>query len=233
MPCGNTNRPWPNPFRNVPDASNFKIGGKTEPSQTKGSPGLACDGRVKPFTPQRSATQTLEPSRSISTPPVAPQARPSGIVPQFAIVRYGLGAEFVGATLWASAAAAHTAASAAKPNTAKQRIRPGYGIAIPPAESRRLRAPLLLSAAKIAPFRRGPQQPRRAYRDAIKRRPAPHAREPGGRVSRCVPDRRAPTMEGRHAPSASLGGGSHHEYGSGVDGLVVGGAGPFAIPRRH
>ena len=61
--------------------------------------------------PQRSATQTLTPSRSMSTAFVEPQVRPSGNLAQFSIARYGLGAELV----WtiASANAARSTSSTA------------------------------------------------------------------------------------------------------------------------
>jgi hypothetical protein len=49
--------------------------------------------------PQRSATQTLLPSGSMSTPLVEPHVRPGGIFAQFSIAWYGLGAELVGALI--------------------------------------------------------------------------------------------------------------------------------------
>jgi len=55
----------------------------------------------------RSARQTLTPSRSMSTAFVEPQVRPSGNLAQFSIARYGLGAELVG-----TIACANTALSA-------------------------------------------------------------------------------------------------------------------------
>ena len=59
-------------------------------------PGFMSEGGAN--APQRSATHTLVPSGSMSTPLVEPHVRPSGSVPQFSIARYGLGAELVGAT---------------------------------------------------------------------------------------------------------------------------------------
>ena len=49
------------------------------------------------FCPQRSATQMLEPSLSISTALREPQTRPAGILKKPSTVRYWLGASFVGA----------------------------------------------------------------------------------------------------------------------------------------
>src|SRR5215471_7407506 len=89
------NMPAPKLFTSLPDESNLRIGSRLDPSQAKGSPDLNCDGGAN--APQRSATHTLVPSRSISTPEVEPQVRPSGIFAQSSIERYGLGAEFVAA----------------------------------------------------------------------------------------------------------------------------------------
>ena len=89
------NMPAPKLFTSLPDASNFRIGSRFEPSQANGSPGLNADGGAN--VPHRSASHTLVPSGSISTPAVEPQLRPSGILAQLSMERYGLGAEFVGA----------------------------------------------------------------------------------------------------------------------------------------
>jgi hypothetical protein len=56
------NIPAPNDFTSVPVESNFRIGGRSEPAQL--------------FAPQRSATQMLVPSLSISTALVDPHVRP-------------------------------------------------------------------------------------------------------------------------------------------------------------
>jgi hypothetical protein len=65
----------------VPDESNLRIGGKLDPSQANGVPGFMSDGGAN--APHRSATQTLVPSTSMSTPLVEPHARPAGIFAQF------------------------------------------------------------------------------------------------------------------------------------------------------
>ena len=64
MPCGKISSPAPKLFTSFPDASNFRIEGRLEPAQE--------------FVPQRSATQMLRPSLSISTALVDPHSRPSG-----------------------------------------------------------------------------------------------------------------------------------------------------------
>src|SRR5262249_30202369 len=94
MPWGRVNRPAPKLFNSWPLASNFMIGASGEQSQANGWPGLNDDGGAK--APQRSATHTLMPSGSMSTPPVEPQVRPSGSLAQLSIDRYGLGAELNG-----------------------------------------------------------------------------------------------------------------------------------------
>src|SRR5215468_5342508 len=102
MPCGKISSPAPKDFTSLPDASNFRIGSRFEPSQAKGLP--SANSRPIWFgganAPQRSPTQTLLPSGSISTAEVEPQVRPSGSLAQFSIERYGLGSEFVGAMAW-------------------------------------------------------------------------------------------------------------------------------------
>src|SRR6516162_3259468 len=102
-PCGNTNMPAPNDFTSLPDASNLRIGSRFDPSQLKTSPSRICDGGMNPWAAHRSATQMLLPSGSMSTAAVEPQMRPSGILAQPSMVRYGLGAELVGATAWVKA----------------------------------------------------------------------------------------------------------------------------------
>jgi hypothetical protein len=96
-PCGNNSSPSPKAFISLPDASNLRIGGRFEPSQANGVPGFISEGGAN--APQRSATQTLLPSGSMSTPLVEPQLRPSGSFAQFSIAWYGLGAELVGALI--------------------------------------------------------------------------------------------------------------------------------------
>src|ERR1700733_4455840 len=99
MPCGKTNSPAPKLVTALPAASNLMIGARAEPAQE--------------LAPQRSATHTLVPSRSMSTALVEPHARPSGSVAQFSIERYGLGSEFFcpEAVMPAIAAPATTAAA--------------------------------------------------------------------------------------------------------------------------
>src|SRR5262249_62217994 len=74
MQCGNTSVPTPKLFTKLPEASNFRIGGNGESEQANGRPGFIIEGGDN--EPQRSATQTLTPSRSMSTafvePPVPP-----------------------------------------------------------------------------------------------------------------------------------------------------------------
>src|SRR3974390_32779 len=94
MQCGNTGAPTPKLFTRPPAASNFRTGGNGESEQAKGRPGFIMEGGAN--EPQRSATQTLTPSRSMSTAFVEPQPRPSGNLAQFSIARYGLGAELIG-----------------------------------------------------------------------------------------------------------------------------------------
>src|ERR1035438_5325220 len=77
IPCGERIIPVPNDFTSLPVASNFSTGSSVEPKQL--------------FTPQRSATHTLLPSRSIATALVEPQVRPSGIFAHPSTVVYGLG----------------------------------------------------------------------------------------------------------------------------------------------
>jgi hypothetical protein len=93
--------PAPKCVTSLPDASNLRIGSSCDPSQANGTPGFICDGAAN--TPQRSATHTLRPSRSMSTPLVEPHTRPSGIFAQFSIERYGLGSALVGAEVCAHA----------------------------------------------------------------------------------------------------------------------------------
>src|SRR5262245_8014322 len=87
MPCGKTNIPPAKLVTRLPDESNLRSAGRSEPPQV--------------FTPHRSATQMDLPSGSISTALVAPQVLPSGIFAQFSIVRYGLGRSLTGLrSLW-------------------------------------------------------------------------------------------------------------------------------------
>src|SRR6188508_149170 len=82
MPCGKFMIPAPNDFTRLPLASNLRIAGRSEP--------------VQEFWPQRSATQMLTPSLSISTALVEPQVRPSGSLAHPVIVWYGFGRSLVG-----------------------------------------------------------------------------------------------------------------------------------------
>src|SRR5882672_11143882 len=88
MPCGKANIPLPKLLTSLPEASNFRIGSRFEPTQV--------------FEPQRSTAQTLLPSGAISTPAVEPHWRPPGICAQLEMDWYGLGRLFVG---WLSCAA--------------------------------------------------------------------------------------------------------------------------------
>src|SRR5215472_17770011 len=90
--------PAPKLFRSLPLESNLRMGSRFEPSQANGTPGFIPLGKAA--SPQRSATQTLVPSRSIPIALVAPQTRPCGSCAQFSIERYGSGSELVGATDW-------------------------------------------------------------------------------------------------------------------------------------
>src|SRR5512142_250648 len=83
----------PKLFSSFPEASNLRIGGSLLPAHE--------------LAPQRSATQMLAPSRSISTALVDPHMRPSGSLNQLSMVRYGSGCEF-GA--WASTSPAENTA---------------------------------------------------------------------------------------------------------------------------
>src|SRR6185503_13167131 len=80
--CGDRINPAPKCATTFPVASNLSIGSSVELRQL--------------FVPQRSATQMLFPSRSISTALVEPQVRPSGSFAQPSIVRYGFGRSLVG-----------------------------------------------------------------------------------------------------------------------------------------
>ena len=82
-------------------------------------PGFICDGAAN--IPQRSATHTLRPSRSMSTPLVEPHTRPSGIFAQFSIERYGLGSELVGAEVCAHARPMIVSAATAAPSANVER----------------------------------------------------------------------------------------------------------------
>src|SRR5947207_219690 len=85
MPCGKSSSPVPKLLTSVPPASNFRIDGRFDPAHE--------------LLPQRSATQMLRPSLSISTALVDPHSRPSGSVKLLAIVRYGFGRLLVGTPL--------------------------------------------------------------------------------------------------------------------------------------
>src|SRR5262245_28612478 len=112
-PCGNTNKPAPNALTSLPDASNLRIGSRFDPSQLNIWPSRICDAGMNPCAAQRSATQMLLPSGSMSTAAVEPQMRPSAILAQLSMGRYGLGPEFVGATAWDRACVPTIASTAA------------------------------------------------------------------------------------------------------------------------
>src|SRR5207344_3645323 len=93
----------PKDFTSLPDASNFRIGSRSTPSQLNGCPSFICDGGMNPCAEQRSATQMLVPSGSMSTAAVEPQIRPSGIFAKLSMVRYGFGPVLTGAVTWVNA----------------------------------------------------------------------------------------------------------------------------------
>src|SRR5262245_53285580 len=80
------NIPAPKLSTILPDASNLSTAGRFDPAQE--------------FVPHLSATQMDLPSGSTLTALVAPHIRPSGSIPQFRIVSYGLGRSLIG---WTSA----------------------------------------------------------------------------------------------------------------------------------
>src|SRR5712675_1170558 len=98
-PWGWLKRPWPKLATSFPEASNLSIGLSVELTQS--------------LAPQRSNTQTLLPSGSISTPVTCPNLRPSGIFNQSASRRYGLGAPFGSADTCAKDTAPSPAVAAA------------------------------------------------------------------------------------------------------------------------
>src|SRR5262245_12052133 len=102
MPCGNTNMPWPKLATILPLWSNL---------HTVWSGAISPLARSQQeFAWQRSATQMLRPSLSMSTALVEPHVRPSGSLAQPSIVLYGLGRSLVGVAdvhaPWACAAGA-------------------------------------------------------------------------------------------------------------------------------
>src|SRR5687767_15150472 len=76
MPCGDWMTPAPNDFTSLPVASNLRIGSSVDVRQL--------------FAEQRSATQMLLPSLSMSTALVEPHVRPSSFAHP-STVRYGFG----------------------------------------------------------------------------------------------------------------------------------------------
>src|ERR1051325_3773058 len=110
MPCGESNNPSPKDFTSWPRSSNLKIDGSCEPAQE--------------FAPQRSATQMLDPSLSMSTALVAPQTRPSGSLAQPSMVLKGFGAEFMGAMAACGVCALATEGSSRRPDVVnRMRVR--------------------------------------------------------------------------------------------------------------
>ena len=73
----------PKLFTSLPEASNFRIGARLDPSQANGRPGCRLFRSGPAKVPQRSNTQTLVPSGSTSTPAVDPHVRPSASSPSF------------------------------------------------------------------------------------------------------------------------------------------------------
>src|ERR1700752_4385185 len=121
MPCGKMSRPWPKLATNLPEASNLRIDGKFDIWPVARSRQL--------LAPQRSATQMLRPSLSISTALVEPHVRPSGILKKCSIVVYGLGAEFVGALVvgaWARTPTYHALMRATTSIAAARFIQPSW-----------------------------------------------------------------------------------------------------------
>jgi hypothetical protein len=85
IPCGHLTMPLPKLVTTLPEASNLMTGSRS----------VRCT-HAPMLPPQRSATQTLVPSRSIATALVDPQIRPLGSLAQSAVVRYGFGRSLVG-----------------------------------------------------------------------------------------------------------------------------------------
>src|SRR5271168_588505 len=100
------NMPAPKLVSSLPFVSNFKITGMFNISPVARSRQL--------LAPHRSATQIDLPSLSMSTALVEPHFRPSGNCPQPLMVRYGLGASFVGAGV-SDCPQAHPIASTSTP----------------------------------------------------------------------------------------------------------------------
>src|ERR1035441_3662780 len=96
--CGKSSTPAPKLLSSLPVESNSRTGAS----------GLSA----QELAPHRSATQ-MWPSPPRSTALVEPQARPSGILKKFSMVRYGLGCELGAAPGWAKAAARVMAESTA------------------------------------------------------------------------------------------------------------------------
>src|SRR5215472_6043443 len=93
--CGNTKRPAPKLFTMAPSGLILCTGAQSDPAQVSYR-NADSPGGTSGFAPQRSATQSETPSLSTATAFSAPQAWPSGSLPQGAIVLYGLGRSFVG-----------------------------------------------------------------------------------------------------------------------------------------
>src|SRR5215471_83831 len=93
--CGNTNKPAPKLLTILPSRSSLCTGAQSEPAQLSYRKGDSPGG-ASGFAPQRSATHSAWPSASTATALSAPQAWPSGSLPQGAIVLKGLGRSLVG-----------------------------------------------------------------------------------------------------------------------------------------
>src|SRR5687768_11209786 len=118
MPCGEIMIPSPNDFTRLPFASNLRIAGRLEEPQL--------------LAPQRSATQMLVPSGSMSTALVEPHVRPSGSFAHPSTVRYGFGESLVGWTLACAPAASADVASRTTTRTIERSDRRSFGIGVTP-----------------------------------------------------------------------------------------------------
>src|SRR5580658_4724513 len=122
MPWGKMNIPEPKLLTKLPFESNLRMGSNLEPAQL--------------FVPQRSPTQMLLPSRSMSTAEVEPQVLPAGSFAQPSIVWEGLGGSFTGfMSAWPPSCPAETKNTSANPATTASLILNESSIATPPDES--------------------------------------------------------------------------------------------------
>src|SRR6266511_4960923 len=110
MPCGKTNIPAPKLLTSLPDASKWKT-----VSNFDISPFVASQHEL---ALQRSATQMVRPSLSMSTALVEPHVWPSGSLKMFPAVSYGFGRSLVGCTLACAGAAGDVCACRMAPSVA-------------------------------------------------------------------------------------------------------------------